>query len=226
MPRPADPTRLALLRAALSLRALRGLVRGGLRPAARDAHLTLAEARAAAPRGALDLLVEWHREADRAVVAALQGASPDMRVRERVAFALKARARAMGDREAARRGAALLALPGHVLLAARLPWDTADAAWTAMGDRSRDGNWWSKRAVLAAVQASVALFALGDASEDGADTDAFIDRRVDDVMAFERWKARAGANPLLRPLAAPLGRLMAAIPAPARPADLPGAWSD
>ena len=78
---------------------------------------------------------------------------------------------------------------------------------------------------LAAVQAATALFALGDASG-GEETGAFIDRRVDDVMAFERWKARAGANPLLRPLAAPLGRLMAAIPAPARPDDLPGAWSE
>lgn len=224
MPHPADPTRLALLRAALPRVPAEGWSEAAFAGAARDAEVTLPEARAAAPRGALDLLVEWHREADRAMAAALRDASPDMRVRERVALALKARARAVAGREAARRGAALLSLPVHAGTAARLPWDTADAAWTALGDTSRDGAWWTKRATLAAVQASVALFALGDAS--GRDTDAFIDRRVDDVMAFERWKARAGANPFLRPLAGPLGRLLAAIPAPGRPDDLPGAWTD
>jgi hypothetical protein len=55
---------------------------------------------------------------------------------------------------------------------------------------------------------------------------AFVDRRIDDVMAFEAWKRNAGANPLLRPLAAPLGWLMGRVRAPERPADLAGTWAE
>jgi ubiquinone biosynthesis protein COQ9 len=226
MPHPIDPTREALLRAILPHVPFEGWSEAAFRRAARDAEVTLAEARAAAPSGGLDLAVEWHREGDRAMVRALREAPEGMRLRERVAHALKARVAAMDDREALRRSAALLALPVNAGLGARLLWETADAAWTALGDASRDGNWYTKRATLAAVLASVALFRLGDDSPGAERTMAFVDRRIDDVMAFEAWKRSAGANPLLRPLAAPLGWLMGRVRAPERPADLAGTWAE
>ncbi len=230
MPHPIDPTREALLRAILPYVPFEGWSEAAFRRAARDAEVTLAEARAAAPLGALDLAVEWHREGDRAMVRALREAPGDgsagMRLRDRVAHALKARVAAMDDREALRRSAALFALPVNAALGGRLLWDTADAAWTALGDASRDGNWYTKRATLAAVLASVALFRLGDASPGAERTMAFVDRRIDDVMAFEAWKREAGKNPLLRPLAAPLGWLMGRVRAPERPADLAGTWTE
>jgi len=227
MPHPADPTRAALLAAILPHVPFDGWSDAAFLKAAREAHLTAAEARAAAPRGALDLAVEWHREGDRAMVAAMREAAPEgLRMRDRIAGALKARVAAMDDREALRRSAALFALPANAALGGRLLWETANAVWTAVGDRSRDGNWYSKRATLAAVLAAVALYRLGDDSIGAERTGAFVDRRIDDVMAFEAWKGRAAKNPLLRPLAVPLGWVMGRVRAPAPAPDLPGAWRD
>ena len=226
MPHPADPTRAALLRAILPLVPFEGWSGAAFRAAAREAHLTEAEARAACPRGALDLAVEWHREGDRAMAAALRDADLGaMRMRERIAFALKARLDAMDDAEALRRSAALFALPANAGQGARLLWETADAVWTALRDPSTDANWYTKRATLAAVQASVALYRLGDDGPGLEATRAFVDRRIGEVMAFEAWKARAARNPVLRPLAAPLGWLMGRVHAPVRGPDLAGQWS-
>jgi ubiquinone biosynthesis protein COQ9 len=220
---PADPTREALLRAILPHVPADGWSEAAFARAARAAEVTLAEARGACPRGALDLAVEWHRQGDRAMVASLQEPEAQgLRLRERIAHALKARVAAMHDREALRRSAALFALPQNAALGARLLWASADAVWTALGDPSRDGNWYSKRAILASVLGSVALYRLGDETPDAARTRAFVDRRIDDVMRFESWKKRAGSSPWLRPLATPLGRLWGAIRAPEPPSDLPG----
>jgi ubiquinone biosynthesis protein COQ9 len=220
-----DPTRAALLAAILPHVPFEGWSEPAFAQAARDAEVTLNEARACAPRGALDLAVEWHRRGDRLMLQALRESDLGaMRMRERIAFALKARMGAIPEREALRRSAALFALPPNAALGARLLWETADHVWTALGDKSRDGNWYSKRATLAAVLASVVLFRLGDESPDLQRTRAFIDRRIDGVMAFEKWKAGARDNPVLRPIARPLGWIMGQIRAPRRPTDLPGGW--
>ncbi len=219
-----DPTRAALLRAMLPHVPFEGWSDRAFVQAAKEAEVTLGEARAAAPRGALDLAVEWHRQGDRAMLRTLAAADLSaMKFRERVAFALKARMAAVPEREALRRSAALFALPVNAALGAHLLWETADAIWTALGDASRDGNWYSKRATLAAVLASTVLYRLGDDSPDLHRTRAFVDRRIDGVMAFEKWKAGAKDNPVLRPLARPLGWIMGQIRAPSRP-DLPGGW--
>jgi len=218
-----DPTRAALLKAILPHVAQEGWSDRAFDMAAREAEVTLSEARAAAPRGALDLAAEWHRQGDRAMLRALKAADlSSLRMRDRIAFALKARTSAMPEREALRRSTTLFAMPSHAGQGARLLWDTSDAIWVALGDTSRDGNWYSKRATLSAVLASVVLYRLGDGLER---TRAFIDRRIDGVMAFEKWKAGAKDNPMLRPLARPLGWIMGQIRAPSPP-DLPGGWKE
>lgn len=224
MPHPIDPTREALLKAILPHVPFDGWSDAAFRAAARESEVTLEEARASAPRGALDLAVEWHREGDRAMVRAIRAAPGGRRMRDRVADAVKARVLAMEDRESLRRSAALFALPQNAGLGARLLWESADAIWTALGDASRDGNWYTKRATLSAVLGSVALYRLGDDSPGLARTMEFVDRRIDDVMAFETWKREAARNPLLRPLAGPLGWAMGKVRAPHRPPDLPGQW--
>ncbi|WP_210529366.1 COQ9 family protein [Rubellimicrobium arenae] len=220
-----DPTRTALLRAILPHVPFDGWSDKAFATAAREAEVTLAEARGVAPRGALDLAVEWHREGDRLMLRTLRTSDlSQMRMRDRIAFAIKARMAALPEREALRRSAALFAMPQNAALAASLLWETADAIWTALGDTSRDGNWYSKRATLSAVLASVALYRLGDESPRLDRTGEFIDRRIDGVMAFEKWKAGARDNPVLRPIARPLGWIMRQIRAPIRPPDLPGGW--
>ena len=73
---------------------------------------------------------------------------PSMRYRDRMAAAVRFRLEAATDKEAVRRGTTLFALPQHAADGAQAIWGTADAIWTALGDTSRDLNWYTKRATL------------------------------------------------------------------------------
>lgn len=153
-------------------------------------------ARALFPRGGVDLAAAWHRLGDRAMAEALKAQNlTTLRFRDRVALAVMLRLQA-ADRECVRRGSALFALPQHAAEGAGLIWGTADAIWTALGDSSRDLNWYTKRATLSAVFGSTVLYWLGDTSEGDADTRAFLDRRIETVMQIEKAKAGFRANPL------------------------------
>lgn len=153
-------------------------------------------ARALFPRGGVDLAAAWHRQGDRAMAEALKAQDlTALRFRDRVALAVMLRLQA-ADRECVRRGSALFALPQHAAEGAGLIWGTADAIWTALGDSSRDLNWYTKRATLSAVFGSTVLYWLGDTSEGDADTRAFLDRRIETVMQIEKAKAGFRANPL------------------------------
>jgi ubiquinone biosynthesis protein COQ9 len=195
--------------------------------ASRDCGMSAAEARAACPRGALDLAVAYHKAGDAEMVARLRKADMSaMRFRDKVIHAIKLRLDG-ADREAVRRGTALFSLPHLAPEGAKLMWGTADAIWTALGDPSDDFNWYSKRAILTAVYGSVVLFWLGDDSLDGKATEEFIQRRIDDVMQFEKVKAAANANPLLKPVLGPLSAVLSRVrkPLATSKSDLPGYWA-
>lgn len=188
-----EPARRAILAEALALAPFEGWTSAMLARAAKTTRIDPATTKAAFPGGAGDLLRLWSAETDAAMGQAMAG--PDfagLKVREKVAFALRARLDALRPhKEAARRGAASLALPVHGLLGARLAWKTADAVWRAMGDKSTDFNFYSKRAILAGVWTSVFARWLADDSEGEAATRAFLDARIENVMQFEKVKARA-----------------------------------
>ena len=196
--------------------------------AMRDAGVTQAEADYACPRGAIDLAIAYHMRGDAQMVAAMGAADlADMRYSEKVAHAIWLRLLAAEDKEVVRRGSTLFALPHMAPEGAKLIWGTADAIWTALGDTSDDLNWYTKRATLSAVYGSVVLYWLGDDSVDGAATRDFIDRRIANVMQFEKAKAQARENKLFNAVAGPLARMAEAIKAPAAaPDDLPGQWRD
>ena len=222
-----DPRLRALVDAALSHVAFDGWSAATLAAARRDLEMSEGEAKSLCPRGAVDLAVAFHRMGDAAMVEALRTADlRDMRFRDKVAHAIRLRLKAVSDKEAVRRGTTLFALPHMAPEGARLIWGTADLIWDTLGDTADDVNWYTKRATLSAVYASVVLYWLGDDSLDGQATDAFIDRRIDDVMQIEKVKAQARDNALLKPLLGPLERLGAAIKPPmkAPPMDLPGIW--
>jgi ubiquinone biosynthesis protein COQ9 len=212
-----------LLEAALPHVTFDGWSEATFRAAAADAGLVPELARAACPRGALDLAVAFHRRGDRAMEAALAAADlSGLRFRDRVALAVRERLSG-ADREVVRRGAALFALPQNAGTGAALVWGTADAIWRALGDRSDDINWYSKRATLSAVYSATVLFWLGDESAGHAATWAFLDRRIEDVMRFEKFKAQVRENPVLgRMLEGPLKALGRVRPPAGAPWDLPG----
>ncbi|MGC1487476.1 MAG: COQ9 family protein [Albidovulum sp.] len=174
------------------------------------------------PRGAFDMAVAYHKRSDALMVEALSAQDLGaLRFRERVALAVRLRLE-VAEPEAVRRGAALFALPQNLATGAGLIWGTADAIWRALGDNSQDINWYSKRASLSAVYSATVLYWLGDSSEDHKASWEFLDRRIEDVMRFEKTKADFRASPMAKVLAGPLGLLeRIKAPAPGRD-DLPG----
>lgn len=226
--RTPDAVTEALLDAALPHVPFDGWSEATFRAALADAGVEPAVARALCPRGALDLAVAFHRRGDRLMRERLARMDlSGLRFREKVAAAVRVRLEAAGDKEAVRRASALFALPHLAPEGARLIWETADAIWTALGDRSQDGNWYTKRATLAAVYAATVLYWLGDTTPGDEATWAFLDRRIADVMRIEEAKAALNRNPLLKPLLAGPNWLMSRIRAPVRPPDppMPGSWT-
>ncbi len=155
------------------------------------------------PGGASEMIDWWIRTADEDMAAALArrdiGA---MKIRERIRIAVWTRLeQAAPHREAVRRALSILARPSNAALAARILWRTADAMWRACGDSAMDFSHYSKRMTLGAVYSATLLVWLDDQSEGFGDTAAFLDRRIDNVMRFEKFKARwrptpgSGLNP-------------------------------
>lgn len=215
---PENDPRAALLAAALVHVPFEGMNRAALLAGAQDLGLSPDQADLFFPRGGADLAAAYHRAADAKLLAWLQeGGAEGPRFRDKVAAALFHRL-GLVDREIVRAASATMTLPRYGGLSARLVWETADTVWRGLGDGSQDVNWYSKRATLAAVWAAVVLFWMGDDSEGFADTRAFIDRRIDNVMQVEKIKAGLRKLPFAGAVA---GALTGWIKAPDT-SDLPG----
>jgi ubiquinone biosynthesis protein COQ9 len=216
-------TRDAVLDAALMHVPFDGWSEASLRAAIGDAGVAPGLAKALFPRGAVDLALAYHARGDAAMLARLEATDLSaLRFRERVATTVRYRLEAATDKEAVRRGTTLFALPMHAADGARAIWGTADAIWTALGDTSTDINWYTKRATLSGVYGSTVLYWLGDDSPGHQATWDFLDRRIEDVMQFEKVKAAVLENPLAKAVLAGPRKLMEKIRMPVRPDDLPG----
>jgi len=181
----------AILDAMLAHVPFDGWTEKSLRAAARDTGRDAAEVRLLFPQGVRDALVFFMEEADQAMLQAAEAMDlPAMKIRERIAALVKARIMALEpNREAARRASLILGLPGYQDLALSSLYRTVDLIWQAAGDTSTDWNFYTKRLILSGVYTSTLLYWLGDHSEDYADTWDFLDRRIEDVMRFEKTKA-------------------------------------
>lgn len=149
-----------------------------------QAHLAMPKS----PAGLIDLYIQ---EVDRALEAYF---TPErlgaMKIREKIRALVWRRLEIMGPaREAVRRALAILAMPQNLPLAVRIGWRTADHMWRIAGDTSTDFNHYTKRMTLGALYGATLLAWLDDKSEDWSDTAMFLNRRIDDVMHFEKLKA-------------------------------------
>ena len=149
------------------------------------------QARLAMPKTQAGMIDTYIQEVDRGLEAWFTPKRLDkLKIREKIRQLVWHRLEIMGPaREAVRRGLAILAMPQNVPLALRTSWRTADLMWRIAGDTSTDFNHYTKRMTLGAVYGSTLLVWLDDQSEGWADTAAFLDRRIDDVMRFEKFKA-------------------------------------
>jgi ubiquinone biosynthesis protein COQ9 len=159
---------------------LRAADRAGLSPA--DVELLL-------PDGAADLAALLSRRHDRLALARLAAVDASaLKIRERIRLGVQARLdTAMADEAAVRRASLFLARPDRVALAAGLAWETADGLWRWAGDTATDENYYSKRVILAGILTSTLGVRLAAGPERAAE---YLAGRIDNVMAFEKWKAR------------------------------------
>jgi ubiquinone biosynthesis protein COQ9 len=141
--------------------------------------------------GPVDMIDAWFAHIDGVMLAVVP---PErlalMKVREKITALVEARLDATSiDRESLRRAVAILALPQNLAKATRLGWRTVDTIWRAAGDVATDYNYYTKRTILLGVYASTITVFLDDESEGLADTRAFLRRRIDGIMQFEKAKA-------------------------------------
>lgn len=223
---PYEDVKEQLLDAALMHVPFDGWSETTFRAAITDCDMNDGLARAVCPRGSLDLALAYHARGDAQMLERLATEDlSELKFREKVAAAVRFRLEAACDKEAVRRGTTLFALPTNAGEGAKAIWGTCDAIWTALGDTSDDVNWYTKRATLSGVYSSTVLFWLGDDSPDHQATWEFLDRRIENVMQFEKFKASVQKNPLLKPFLAGPNWLAQQIRAPANMPDLPGSLS-
>ncbi len=202
----ADETEQRVLDAALQLAPDMGWSAPMTDRAARRAGLSRAEASLLLPHGPRDLAALLSRRHDRLTMEALAAFDPStLKIRERIRAGVQTRLDIVFENEpAARRWAGFMALPSNVPLALRLAWESADALWRWAGDTATDENHYSKRAILSGILISTLSVRLGSGAEAAK---AELAARIDNVMAFEKWKAGIKPGPKLTAFAASLGRL-------------------
>ena len=137
---------------------------------------------------------------------ALDGLSSEgLKIRERIFAGVSARMEAgAADLEAARRCAGFLALPTNVDLGLELAWESADRIWRWAGDTATDENHYSKRMILSGILIPALTMRWFDGREAA---EAFVQRRIDNVMTFEKWKAGKDFDAPLRKATEWLGRM-------------------
>jgi ubiquinone biosynthesis protein COQ9 len=191
--RSDDELREAVLNAALPHAAFDGFTDMVLQKAGAEAGLVKADVARLFEGGPISLVEYFSTHTDAEMEKRLAAMDlKGMKIRERIAMAVKTRLAILKpNKEAARRAAALLSLPMHAALGARLIYRTVDAMWRATGDTSTDFNFYTKRGILAGVYGSTAMRWFNDTSEDEKATDEFLAARIENVMQFEKFKAKA-----------------------------------
>jgi len=192
----AEPSPLEQLRRKLALAVgenavFDGWTRAAVDSAAKQLGVDPVQARLAMPKSQAGLVDLYVQEVDRGLEAYF---TPErlskLKIREKIRALVWRRFEIMGPaREAVRRALAILAMPQNVPLGLRISWRTADTMWRIAGDTSTDFNHYTKRITLGAVYGSTLLAWLDDQSEGWTETAGFLDRRIDGVMKFEKFKA-------------------------------------
>lgn len=190
----ADATEQKLLDEALRLAPAEGWTRLMVRRAGQALGLSPGEVELILPNGPADLAALLSRRHDARALAMLAEVEPEgLKIRERIRRACEARIdAATPDEPAFRRWLGWLSLPQNLALGGKLAWESADALWRWAGDTATDENHYSKRAILAGVLTGAYAIRISSGRQAAL---AFVDRRIDNVMAFEKWKATGGFHP-------------------------------
>ncbi|MES2302895.1 MAG: COQ9 family protein [Pseudomonadota bacterium] len=187
-----DALRLRLAPAIADGVAFDGWTDAAVTAAAEAEGVDPALARFAFAGGPMAMITAWIARIDADMDAALnQSQLSNLSIRERIRHLVQFRLDALAGREEAlRRALAIMAMPQNVPAATRLGWSSADKMWRLAGDTATDYNHYTKRLTLGAIYAATLSVYANDSSEDHADARAFLDRRIENVMQFEKAKAK------------------------------------
>jgi ubiquinone biosynthesis protein COQ9 len=158
----------------------------------------------------MDMIEAWIASVDAAMAAEWPADRlATLKIRERIRTLVAFRLAAVEHiDEAVRRALAVMAQPQNARRSFKLGWHSADIMWRLAGDTATDYNHYTKRAILAGIYSATLAVFVNDDSEGKADTYAFLDRRIDGVMKFEKAKAQfLGKDRELPSLTRFLGRL-------------------
>jgi len=202
----ATMTESAVLDAAIRLAPRFGWSDALAREAGAEVGLSAGDIELLLPNGARDLAALLSRRHDQAAMDALADVDAStLKIRERIARSVSARLEvAAADLEASKRCAGFLALPTNADLGLSLAWEAADRLWRWSGDTATDWNHYSKRTILSGILVPALTMRLFDGKEPA---DAFVARRIENVMTFEKWKAGKDFEAPLRRFTDMLGRL-------------------
>ena len=169
-----------------------GWSRAAVDAAANQLGIDRDQARLAMPKDQAGMIDVYLQGVDQALEDGLPEAKlSGLKIREKIRTLVWTRLEIMEPaKEAVRRALAILAMPQNVPRGLKAGWRTADVMWRLAGDTSTDFNHYTKRMTLGAVYSSTLLVWIDDTTEGHADTAAFLDRRIDGVMQFEKWKAQ------------------------------------
>jgi ubiquinone biosynthesis protein COQ9 len=202
----ADQTEQRVLDEALRLAPRLGWNAGMVRSAAAAAGLDAGAAQLLLPQGPRDLATLLSRRHDRAALASLSALDPaSLKIRDKIRKGVVARMdAAANDAETLRKLAAFLLFPTNTPLALTLVWESADVLWRWAGDTATDENHYSKRAILSGILVSTLAVDMASGRESAL---KHLDGRIDNVMAFEKWKAGIKPMNLATEVAAALARM-------------------
>ncbi|WP_417321143.1 COQ9 family protein [Erythrobacter aureus] len=142
--------------------------------------------------GTMGMICAWIETIDRQMAIDLPAEKlAEMKIRERIRSLIQYRLDAVaGLEESLRRALAIMAMPQNAARALRTGWSSADVMWRLAGDTATDYNHYTKRAILASIYGATLAIFVDDESEGKAETRAFLGRRLDGVMKFEKAKAK------------------------------------
>ena len=182
--------RADILAAMLPQAAFDGWTQKSLRAAVKNTDLPKGAEELYFPQGPLEVIRFWSEQMNAAVetdLAELDQAT--MKIRDKVTAGVLSSLYAIGPHdEAARRAIARMSLPDALGQGPKQLWSAADTIWRAIGDTSTDGNYYSKRTILAGVIGSTMTVWLSEDEPQKPKARKFLDDRIANVMSFEKAK--------------------------------------
>jgi len=180
-----DSTRHKILQSVLAQVPFDGWTEAAYARGIEQSGIAHGEADLLLPGGVRDVIDLFGAMADQAMQTKIddEPGFTRLRVREKIAFAVRARLEALTPhREAMRRLLYWYAMPLHAPLGLRRLYKSVDLMWRAAGDISTDFNFYTKRALLAGVLKTTVLFWLDDDTPGCSASWEFLDRRIGEVL--------------------------------------------